>query len=1620
MATAAGPATAYESPTFDRNVSIEVDDDIGAASISPAGRDVVLASRTGLRILDLDNLYTPPLFIANQSSWDVADVQWSPFAARAEWIASTRNQLALVYNLSMPHNSKKAPIEYTLRAHDRAITDINFSAHHPDLLATCGIDSFVFVHDLRSQRAPLKLADFTAGATQVKWNRQNDKIIASAHDKHLHIWDVRKGATPLTTIVAHSTKIYSIDWNRSDPSKILTCSLDSTIKLWNHVGKTATTNTPRRVIYTNYPIWRARHTPFPHGIIAMPQRGNSSLWLYKHVNDSNRETFTNEAVHEFRGHKPDAQVREFLWRVRGGTDDYIDDREFQLVSWGTDRFLHLHRMGPELLDKSVGFRKGEPRLEAPNLMRRGAAYVTYRDGPIPTQTTNAQGEITSPRVPPKGNLSTLLQNYFPHNDVFSSRHAGDIRSQAKVETQAARETMTTVPIRRNKSRVVTQIKWMDGVKFGGQHDKTDEIPTRPEEKYHEDKSSNQEQADLGAEISQVGSKYKKLDFENIDVPNRLLTVTFNGPWGDYDQAIDEVKLVFLRLTIRFPAEYPRAVETETDVGLIRTTTPLEIEFEKTTASIPKENQDDLVERMNQIAETCANQEREALEAVLSYALGERGFQNSLHLPEDHHSSDELDNLPGEESSSEDDENEGEYTNDAMKSSHTNANVPLPVQCSVRFSASGSLVVARVPLVRMPPLLTASPFRMTRSLRHGPAKDDIFDSFGRFTTQHAEDSDVASSPGSSEASWESSSSPSSASGSEPMVEAHLGTFQPPMAWQKAGARFQSRNSLPSSNGAGKPAARNRFIVSILSAAVQDLVPSKRSLAEQYRIFGPGPEVCEHNADVAKRNGLDDLSDIWMLCKLILSNEVPLEILPQQHRREQVVVLARRALVRIKRKDSGLDLQFDEADTVTNPRLKGRIKWGNHAVVSWLIPALFDHFERLADTQMLALMSCIFAEPAAREGVTSAMAKMRQSHLPMSMTAPAFSLDYFASPDIAWSLFNPTISVPSTPSHSRFATPVNEFGWQRLAKDLDTYGSHSSSNGPWGSDTIASDPITPYSTDNTPPVLSRASTARNAHTTTHTPYSTSPEQSHSNIKRASTANFASAVAALSRPFANAMSASPPVRSRTDDLSTSAPTSGVTWGTTTFYGSDSQDRSTLAPARIKHHKRASFAETERVNVDDLYDSDIEEEKLPDSSTFAYDGFSEHRSSVERINGDGGDSGGRIRVTLKNQDQFDDESCLSRPLLDMSKDWLYRAWREQYAEMLSGWGLVRTRAEVMKFNGLVSYFPPEDSRNSSKADSLHLALKKGGGDGEDHATSRQRSRTSTTLMPPSPAPESRSPAASARQFSFNPEARAFEPGQSAFTQPEDLAAPTDVLIASEKYLCLSIPAPTPSREFDESVAGLGTSPGQTSLHPRQGSRPGRPSLSRGTSNVSGSSLLIGSRAPSIAPTNTTSKPAAAEPVYCCGICWIKVSGRFRLCPSCGHVAHFDCIDDGLGIEEGECVVGCGCGCGFEVEDERTRMEAYIDEVRAATASGVTWEDGDAWMQMLPPESELATPSAFSENSMFDGFNWGRGVSKIAGAGNDKRKDKPSGRRMPSPTPTAAKKKKGKKKVRASGLSYY
>ncbi|KAF1962755.1 hypothetical protein CC80DRAFT_521753 [Byssothecium circinans] len=1612
MADAVLPATPFQSPTFDKDVQIAVNEEYTAASISPSGRDVVLAGTQGILIIDLDNPYSPPRYIRYRIGFEVADVQWSPFASRAEWIASTNNNKAIIFNLNIKTNLNEAPIQFTLDSHQGSITDINFSAHHPDVLATCALDTYVFTWDLRApasatsslnsvQRTPsVSFADWEGGATQVKWNRQNENILASSHDRYVQIWDIRHGARPISTIHAHFNRVYGIDWHRSVATKILTCSLDKTIKQWDQAGVTEHISKPSRTIVTEYPLLRARHTPFPNGIIALPQHGSAALGLYKQTTVGTQTKCPNAPAHVFGDTGP-TRLYEFLWRSRGDCDDGRDNREYQLVTWATDHQLRLHSIDPAILKQAVNFEKGGPLLEKPTKSRMGAQYITFRNGPLPI-TESKRPSRSQDGLLPTGALSSLFRN----------SQLGSATSLLN-NGQPKRATMTARTVRRDPTRrVVSHVTWMHNVNI--------------EARKIDGKGRAVEQEDdprhaIAQEITAVIKQYPNLDAEKIEDPYREVVIAFKGPWGDIDNATnpnqaEARKPVFLRLTIGFPDNYTRVEEPADELG-DPGIHPLEIRFEKTTAAITASMLEHLKESLQRIANVYAYQGRPALAAIFTYALGESSLEdiiaqaknpNGLNVePGPTHGP--AAGLPAQEDSSEEEEgsDSGDYENELMNSSLTKTNIPVPVQTVAKFSSPGFLITARLPghglaFPNGSASLMMGATRLPRNLRQNPQKDDIFETFGRITAGHGSES-----PTSSTISWESSSSsPSSSSGSD-SEEVRFRNFFPPLPWQKVSSRLNTKASVPSS--IDPPYSNKRSVITILDSSVADFIPSKRSLAEEYLIFGDGPTVCSHNAEVAKKHGYEDLADIWVFCRLILNNEVPLDILPQRHRRERVLVLARRALVRIKRKDSGLDLQFDEAEAVKNPKLRGRVKWGHHSVVTYLIPALFNHFEKLADTQMLAMLSCIFSEPAAREGVPSAMAKMRQSHLPMSMEAPAFSLDYFPSDEAAWSLFKPNISVPTTPAHSRYATPVNEFGWHRLSRNLDTYGSHGSSNGPWGSDTIPSEPATPYSTGNTPPNVSRATTFKSA-TATNTPYGTSPEQSQTTLgKKMAPTGFSNALATFGK---NLMSSSPPVKSRTEDLSTSAPASGVTWGTTTFYSSGSQERNTGPPPRSKYAKRPSFGQTDRVNVDHNSDSDSEYEAL------LADGSTEHTAPLNIKVGDAGEPS-PIKVTLKNQDKFDDEACVSAPLLDMSKEWLYRAWRQQYAEMLGCWSLVSKRAEILKFNGLVSYFPSpdEESRGRSKAESELPALKNEKAD--SIPTLQPPSRTSTLAPPPSRRPSDqlrRLPLSSPRNFYFNPEASEFTPNiTTSFTPTTEIPTPIQTgsyynhnntitntsSAAAGKSLRLMIPTP-----YAETTTESFTSTPLSRSKPYQVITPrlSRPSISRGASNLSSHS-----HAPSTTTPPKTAK-TEGEPIYTCSICWIRVSGRVYWCPNCNHVAHFECMpyDPSSNLaEDTDCVVGCGCGCGFDDVDERARIDLFMEGVRG-------WDERGGWLPEVEFDEEASTKAELGVGSR---------IGRRGGVEQDGDRDSAS---LSAGTVTGRsegrkkKKKEKERKARLTGKSYF
>jgi hypothetical protein len=404
-------------------------------------------------------------------------------------------------------------VEHILDAHTRALTDINFSAHEPDLVATCAVDSFVHCWDLRTPSRPsISFADWYAGATQVKWNRQDGHILASSHDDKFHIWDTRRDSHPLKTIKAHATKIYGIDWNRVEATNLLTCSLDRTIKIWDY--EAADEDRLLRTIHTPFPVWRARHTPFGHGVLVMPQRGNNELHLYdRRLQEGQPQDEPAEPVHSFDGHQD--QVKEFLWRVHHGEDNGKDNRSFQLVSWGADKQLRLHPMSEEVLD-SIGYRQGQALHNQQRFSRKGAAYRTFHD----------RDRVKHVRMAP---IAPVPEGLRRGSAISEALHPSNHKTAIPSHVTSISGDEKGMRISSGEKKNVNPISWMAGVKFSARDD-----TSSPRDSSSLLTSSQVVPWDapesLGEEIASAGGRYKKVSFDDVDVAARKIVLSLNGPW----------------------------------------------------------------------------------------------------------------------------------------------------------------------------------------------------------------------------------------------------------------------------------------------------------------------------------------------------------------------------------------------------------------------------------------------------------------------------------------------------------------------------------------------------------------------------------------------------------------------------------------------------------------------------------------------------------------------------------------------------------------------------------------------------------------------------------------------------------------------------------------------------------------------------------------------------------------------------------------------------------------------------------------------------------------------------------------------------------------------------------
>ncbi|XP_046440628.1 GATOR complex protein WDR59-like isoform X2 [Daphnia pulex] len=310
-------------------------------ALDSSGQYVLLAGRRCLAIVDVDNPSVVIKKFPRQSKWEVGSAEWNPHSHLSHLCAISSNQRTEI----LSWNSIDFTPLYCLRFHTRAVSDLNWHHFEPYLLASCSVDTYINIWDIRDPRKPCVSLSAVVGATQVRWNRVTSHLLATAHEGDVRLWDWRKGSSPVQYIAAHLHKIHGLDWSANQEYQLATSSQDCTVKFFD-------VNNPRVVenaLRTVSPVWRARFTPFGDGMMTTQlRRGENSLLLWSLSDLSN-------PVHSFLGNND--LVLEFDWKSSRSDDD-----DYQLITWSKDQSLRIWRVDVNL-QKLCGYEpENQPQI----------------------------------------------------------------------------------------------------------------------------------------------------------------------------------------------------------------------------------------------------------------------------------------------------------------------------------------------------------------------------------------------------------------------------------------------------------------------------------------------------------------------------------------------------------------------------------------------------------------------------------------------------------------------------------------------------------------------------------------------------------------------------------------------------------------------------------------------------------------------------------------------------------------------------------------------------------------------------------------------------------------------------------------------------------------------------------------------------------------------------------------------------------------------------------------------------------------------------------------------------------------------------------------------------------
>ncbi|KAG8691847.1 hypothetical protein FRC11_007813 [Ceratobasidium sp. 423] len=832
-----------------------------------------------------------------------------------------------------------------------------------------------------------------ASATQVKWNRQDPHLLASAHDTSLLIWDDRHGSVPLATIHAHDSRIYGIDWSRKERGSIISCSLDRKIKMWNANWNPeesscngVTKLTPQNEIDTSYPVWRARNLPFGDGVLALPQRGAFALEMFAWdvAPDNSTTAYGARLATSFEGHKD--VVKEYVWRAAGGLDPSYDDREFQLVTWSKDNTLRLWPVDQQLMQAcpytpypillsllSMLQECGHiPGSSIKVLMpRRGAVNQTYRVVPASVPPTPATPSLTAPFTHRNAlsSVKTTQLGHLPHRRGPKKKIPGFMTRGARANGMNPIDWMSSVKVEREidsgqnsmlGSRATSIERTSQAA--GLVRRRSDRSLSRSMDFEVEGEGDAEDLADEIASVNKaLGNKIK---FVKTDISKkRTCTVTLNGPWG-------ETQSVFIRITFQFPPEYPRSHS--------RSAAPT-IDFEKNPDIALKDRAYIL-----RILRRIRLHTRPCLEACLRFLLG---------LPDIHG------RTFGARGVDTDSDSEGEQRQSRSGavthlSNHAD-NVPMPRRCQGVFGPNGELVCffPTAPVVirdgRTPsPSTTSRTGTGTGTGSVGRirpfAPSAIVSHALRGLSQLAVDKPTNST-------------------SHPRARdaANALRFSDHLFARTSVSRPRHSDSVNSWNSSNKPAQVTPTHTFVVIKNLAPLIPSDRALAEKYIVLAKNPAaMCRVNAAVAQEHSRYDHERIWKMLATVLQQVVPLYHGLQGD--------AKNAAARM----------FDEKKQVSIEDAHKSVQWGYNPLARQIVKQIYTDVAEQKDTQLLAMISIVLLSADIAAGPRLRPLRRDLNSLGVGSAPVRISIDYFSLRKRA-----PRLTPTDSPTWSKSVSVAN---------------------------------------------------------------------------------------------------------------------------------------------------------------------------------------------------------------------------------------------------------------------------------------------------------------------------------------------------------------------------------------------------------------------------------------------------------------------------------------------------------------------------------------------------------------------------------------------------------------------